>query len=422
MEFLKDIALPQSAEHIQLLHYMLILILFLFIPFVGAIFGGTVLSVFYKKNEKINLDENYRKFSQDIIELVTVNKSVGFILGLVPLITAIIIFSQLFQSSENSNLVYLGISFILFVIAFNFVYDYRNSFRYIDSVDISSGKFAIVFLFSALWFFSAGISVAVFNDHWQPDGVISALFSSIVIIRFLFLIVSAFAITGGAVLFGIFYSNDGKRNSGEDYAGFVRKKVVKITFTFTAILPLLFLANLIIIPGSSLSGAVFSYIIIGLFLLFLAYHFLYVILVRFSGKFTALLFFSLLLMVLTIIISDQLVISNSTKVSSAILAVEYDKILADLKGKGGPVEINGEEIYEIRCASCHKFDIKLVGPPHNEVVPKYFGKEKELIAFIKNPTKIDPNYPPMPNPGLKPNEVKAVADYVLSRVQEYMKK
>jgi cytochrome c len=127
-------------------------------------------------------------------------------------------------------------------------------------------------------------------------------------------------------------------------------------------------------------------------------------------------------MVLTIIISDQLVISNSTKVSSAVLSVQYDKLLADLKGEGGPVELNGEEIYQIRCASCHKFDIKLVGPPHNEVVPKYFGKEKELIAYIKNPTKIDPNYPPMPNPGLKPNEVKAVVDYVLEQVKQNIEK
>ena len=422
MEFLKDLALPQSAEHIQLLHYMLIVILFLFIPFISAIFGGTVLSVFYKRKEKIELDENCRKFSQDIIEIVTVNKSVGFILGLVPLLTAIIIFSQLFQSSENSNLIYLGISFILFVIAFIFVYDYRSSFKSAASVHILSGRIAIVFLFFALWFFSAGMSAAVFNDHWQPDGVVSSLFSSIVIIRFLFLIVTAIAITGGAILFGVFYSNDGKRNYTVEYGNFVKKKIVKITFTFTALLPLMMFANLIIIPGSSLSGAVFAYIIIGLLLLFLAYHFLYVILFRFSSKFTALLFFSLLFMVLTIIISDQLVISNSTKVSSAILAVQYDEILANLKGEGGPVELNGEEIYQIRCASCHKFDIKLVGPPHNEVVPKYFGKEEELIAYIKNPTKIDPNYPPMPNPGLKPNEVKAVVDYVLTRVQENMNK
>ncbi len=422
MEFLKDIALPQSAEHIQLLHYMLIMILFLFIPFISAVFGGTALSVFYKKQEKIDLDESYRKFSQDIIELVTINKNVGFILGLVPLLTAILIFSQLFQSSENLNLIYLGISFILFVIAFNFVYDYRNSFRYLSSVDLNSGKIAIVFLFFALWFYSAGMSAAVFNDHWQPEGIISSLFSSIVIIRFLFLLVSAFAITGGAILFGIFYLDDGKRNYSEDYSSFVRKKVVKVTFTFTAMLPLLLFANLIIIPDSSLSGAVFAYIIIGIFLLFLAYHFLYVILFRFSSKFTALLFFSLLFMVFTIIISDQLVISNSTKVSSAILNVQYEELLADLKGEGGPVELNGEEIYQVRCAACHKFDIKLVGPPHNEVVPKYFGKEKELVAYIRNPSKIDPNYPPMPNPGLKPKEVKAVVDYVLEQVKKNVEK
>ena len=172
----------------------------------------------------------------------------------------------------------------------------------------------------------------------------------------------------------------------------------------------------------AVSTGIITVLFIGIFLLFLAYHFLYVILFRFSSKFTALLFFSLLFMVLTIIISDQLVISNSTKVSSAILAVQYDEILAELKGEGGPVELNGQEIYEIRCASCHKFDIKLVGPPHNEVVPKYIGKEKELIAYIKNPTKIDPKYPPMPNPGLKPNEVKAVVDYVLTRVKENMSK
>jgi len=47
---------------------------------------------------------------------------------------------------------------------------------------------------------------------------------------------------------------------------------------------------------------------------------------------------------------------------------------------------------------------------------------KGLIAFIKNPSKIDPNYPPMPNPGLKPNEVKAVVDYVLQQVKKNIEK
>jgi len=124
----------------------------------------------------------------------------------------------------------------------------------------------------------------------------------------------------------------------------------------------------------------------------------------------------------TVIINDKIIISNTTKVQSAILAVEYDELLAELKGEDVAVEINGEEIYKIRCASCHKFDRKLVGPPHNEVVPKYFGKEELLLAFIKNPSRIDETYPPMPNPGLKPAEARAVADYVLEQVKKNVEK
>jgi len=94
MDFLKNIALPQSAEHIELLHYLLVLILFIFIPFISMIFGGTGLSLYLKKD----LDENSRKLAKDLIEIVTINKNVGLILGLVPLFTIIIIFSQLFQT------------------------------------------------------------------------------------------------------------------------------------------------------------------------------------------------------------------------------------------------------------------------------------------------------------------------------------
>ncbi len=49
MEFLDKLVLPQSAEHIQLLHYLLTMILFLFLPFIGAIFGGSALSLYYRR-------------------------------------------------------------------------------------------------------------------------------------------------------------------------------------------------------------------------------------------------------------------------------------------------------------------------------------------------------------------------------------
>ena len=52
------------------------------------------------------------------------------------------------------------------------------------------------------------------------------------------------------------------------------------------------------------------------------------------------------------------------------------------------------------------------------VNPKYAGKEAQLIAFIRNPVKVDPAYPQMPNPGLKPNEADAIAKYLLETYDE----
>jgi len=418
MEWLQNITLPQSLEHIELLQFMLVISLFIFISFISIIFWGTGLSLFFKVNEKKHLDDKYRRMAKDIIELVTINRSTGLVLGIIPLITAILIFAQLFQSAATTNLEYLTISLILLSVSMFLIYTYRNSLKDLKKLKINSGFIGFILMFFALWMFVAGITVAVFHGHWQPEGLFSDLFSSLVIIRFLFLFVASLAVTGGAVLFGLFYPIGNRAKLDEGYANFVKSRMLTVTFAATILLPLIMFVNLFIIPDTYLSGAIFAYIIIGLFLLFLAYHFLYMILVKFSSKFTALLFFSLLLMLLTVIINDKIIISNTTKVQSAILAVEYDELLAELKGEDVAVELNGEEIYKIRCASCHKFDIKLVGPPHNEVVPKYFGKEELLLAFIKNPTRIDENYPPMPNPGLKPAEAKAVADWVLEQVKK----
>jgi len=418
MEWLQNIILPQSLEHIELLHYLLVISLFIFISFVSIIFWGSGLSVYFKVNEKKYLNDKYRRIAKDIIDIVTINKNTGIILGIVPLITAILIFAQLFQSTATANLDYLTASLCLLSVALFFIYDYRNSLSDLKELRLSSGIAGFIILFFALWLFVAGITVAVFHGHWQPEGLFSDLFSSLVIIRFIFLFVASLAVTGGAVLFGLFFPLGSRAKVDSEYAEFVKNKMLKVTFTATILLPLIMFVNLFILPDTSLSGAIFAYIIIGMFLIFLAYHFLYMIFAKFSSKFTALLFFSLLLMLLTVIINDKIIISNTTKVQSAILAVEYDELLAELKGEEVAVEINGEEIYKVRCASCHKFDRKLVGPPHNQVVPKYFGKEELLLAFIKNPSRIDENYPPMPNPGLKPAEAKAVADYVLEQVKK----
>jgi cytochrome c551/c552 len=77
----------------------------------------------------------------------------------------------------------------------------------------------------------------------------------------------------------------------------------------------------------------------------------------------------------------------------------------------------GKKVFETVCSVCHRFDAKVVGPPLNEVVPKYKGDLAKLKAFIKAPTKVNPAFPPMPPPGIKDDEIDAVAKYLLATVK-----
>jgi len=94
---------------------------------------------------------------------------------------------------------------------------------------------------------------------------------------------------------------------------------------------------------------------------------------------------------------------------------------ANLKEEAGIstiVAINGEDIYNGKCIACHRFNEKLVGPAYNEVLPKYENKRDALVGFILNPQKINPEYPAMPNQGLKPKEAEAIADYIVKVYSE----
>jgi cytochrome c551/c552 len=81
----------------------------------------------------------------------------------------------------------------------------------------------------------------------------------------------------------------------------------------------------------------------------------------------------------------------------------------------------GAKIYSERCLVCHSFNQKVVGPAHKDVLPKYRGQPEKLVAFILNPTKVDPAFPAMTAPGLSRREAVAVAEYLLKRIDEETK-
>ena len=448
MEFLNNFVLPQSAEHIELLHYMLLIVLFLFIPFISIVFGGIILSVVYGRIGERENNRSYLRLAKQISEITTINKSVGFMLGISPVLTAILIYSQLLHNSQVTNLDYLTFAFVFITIALVFIYSHRYSLSFNQIFSSFSGKeisdpeltddmhkiseeshrisrksgiYGIIFLFLGLWFFVTAMTIPIVYDKWKIEDILSGLFSLEVLTRFIFYVLFALTLTGGMILYSLFDDENKKKVNDDEYLIFVKHKIVKIAFFVSILLPVFLLISIFGLPASSLTGTVFFYAIVSLILLFLGYHFMYLLSKQINGTIASLLFFTLIFSVASFIISDQKAMETATKFQTASLSANFDKYLAELKGEGKTVTINAAELYQVRCSSCHKWDQVLVGPAHLDVLPKYEGNEAKLEAFIRNPTKVDPDFPPMPNPGLKPNEAKALAKYLLESYNERTK-
>jgi cytochrome c len=430
MNFFDNLVLPQSSEHIELLHYILMMIMFLFVPFISILFGGSVLSVYYRRR---GLNENnplYIRFAYDLIETLTINKSIGIILGIVPLLTSILIYTQLLHSSEAFSVNYLVFSFLFTFISVIFIYTYRYSvvfsgmFESIkelikedDKTGIliknfrdgnrtlgkRSGNYGVLLLFIALFLFVVGVSNSIYP-----------VFSVELIVRFLQFLAAAFAVTGGAIFFMFFYWDGGKNIEDDNYKAFVKKIAMNITFSCALVQPFFLTFDIIYLPSSALSGAVFTYGVIAILLIFVVYHLLYSMIRNSDLKMSGPVFYVLIFSMFAVVVKDQLAMSNSTRLNSEVLALKYNEYLKEITGENKAIaKADGEQIYKNICSSCHSFDHKIVGPPYKQTLPKYEGKLDQLVAFIRNPSKKNPDYPPMPNPGLKPNEAQAVAEWLL---------
>ena len=448
MNFLDKLVIPLSPEHIVLLHYILMLIFFLFIPYISIILGGTALSLYYRIKGKGESNSTFERFAEDVIETVTINKGMGIILGLISLLTAILLYVQMFHDTSVATVNYLGASFVLLAVGLALVYTYRYSLTFggifdslkdyspadkkvahdiakirksSNSLSVRSGVFGLIFVFFAAWLFVAGVTLAVFPDQWGKHNVLSLMFSGFVISKFiLFLLVSG-AFTGAALLFGFFYWDGGKEDVDEDYGAFVRKISLRLTFTASLIIPIFMLINIVILPDSALSGAVFFYATLALLMLFLAYNFMFQMIKTSTVKYSVHVFILVLFTIMAIVIKDQVAMGNSNQLQNVVLAANFEKTMQSLTGgeQAAAPEVSGEQIYKTICSSCHSFDHKVVGPPYKQTLPKYKGDVDKLVKFVLNPTQNNPGYPPMPNPGLNPTQARAVATYILKEVKKY---
>lgn len=450
MDFLDNLVIPATTQHLNLLKVILVMSLLIFLPFFGMLLGGTGFSVIFNAYGRKKKNKLFIRFAKDIIDKLAINRFVGVGLGVIPLLAITFCYAQLLFEVKVISVSLLFVSTLFLAIAVNFIYSYQNTFQ-IESLietfkDISgidrheletkipedvadyefdlmntnsnSGLYGFVLLLITAFFFAGGTSIALFSDRYQDFQNIAQVFlSGATLMNFLFIITLSITVTGSAILFFFFSWQGGLYDMDTEYANFTKKIAGNIAFTGAAILPVFLFLSFMFVPNVALSGSVFMYTGLAFVSILLLCNFLYAVIKNSDMKYIGAAFYLLILSFGFIIMKNQTAFGTASYKHFVEINLKAEELEKVKKGKTlNTAGVNGEEIFTRICSACHKFDAKLVGPPYNETVPTFNGDVKKLSAWIQNPTKVFPDYPPMPNPGLKPKEADAVAQFLIERV------
>lgn len=442
MELLDKLVLPVSGDHLNLLRYLLLLAMWMFLVYSGLLYGSLFTSLYFSTKKSIN--SNFSKLSKDVIDLITSAPLIWFALGIAPMIAIILIYTQLLHTIENSVISYFVFSFFFMCAGIASTYYYKQSL-YVSAMankvgdnDVKEGKlgdfientgavvtssrlFGLIFLTVGMWLFLGATSSAVDPSSWDKS-IFHSMFSLQTIFKFSTFTALSFLITGITFVFINYGWSDNRVNDNKDeYEVFAKQQMNNISLTSILFVPILYAVTMINVPKDTISANMFLAGAIALVLFLISIHYIYISVKENSAKFASMGFWLALVAIFSMTAQDQIAFSTSTESNVVVLAAAYEKAHAHGDKESAAPQISGEDIYKTRCSACHKFDVKQVtAPAYNEVLPKYIGNEQEMIKFVLNPYPINKaDYPAgMANQGLKPGEAKAVVEYLLGEVKK----
>ncbi len=442
MNFWDNLVLPQSAEHLELLKYLLGISLMILIPYLSLLIGLTSLSdIFYNKGVNKNKNEEI-SFSKLLIDSISFNKSMVFGLGLIPFISILFIVIQLMNTSGVSVSIYFIISIVSFLISIVFIYAFKHSLslHFITNYFVKNIKddnsntfntaneyenkttqiikkypqYGLLFLVVTVYFLIVGFSVIFNTSVWKNENIfIYSIFSLSPLFYFINFISLAYFVS---IIFSLYKLKTSNDSFSEGLIKNIQPFLLKKGIVYAIIFMISVIANLIMLPIASLSLDYFlSVIAILLFTVIIINQF-YLMLKENDSKYSFSVLYLVFIVVLFFVVGNISAVNISTQKQIDKLSTNYIVYQDELKKSMGleTVVINGADIFNGKCIACHAFDKKIVGPPYNTVLKKYEGNIDKLIKYILNPVKINPNFPAMPNQGVNQNEAKAVAEYILS--------
>lgn len=419
--------LTLSPDFFSLLRYCLVLVLLIHLPYMGMLIGGSAISLLLNLLGRDKEEGVYLRLSKELIQTVTVRKSMLFLFGFFPIFPVALIYIRIFQGSGLLRWYYWVFLFMSLLSGFLLLLLYRATFRFkkdYPKLTILSGLMGHLTLVFAYTLFFLGTGI-IFHPEKLPflqNSIVFALSWNAVVKIILFFILCT-GITGAAMLLFIGASQDKEDSPDEEYRSLARKTGSILSCLALPALPLFVLFNLITLPDVALSGGVFFFSVATIFFALAAVLVLFLLPAQSYRRSCALLFSIYVMIFFGVLMGDTSAVGNAYEGRMAVS--EREAKVEEGAGREAPAgepaeevsskEEAGKAVYERVCSGCHRFDSRVVGPPLNDVLPKYGDDEEMLKNFIRNPVKVNPDYPPMPKLGLKEEEIYAVATYLLEK-------
>jgi cytochrome c len=454
MDVLKTLAFPPSAENYHLLLLIGALISIVFYPYFGFLLGASFHSYRYEKKGRKEGNPLYIRLAKDLIGTALYNKTLPTFLALIPSFSLIFVYAQLLQTTSSIAVSLACLAFVSLLIALAFLYAYKYTFRLEDILEgyrsalkkeksgsgdledvehyseenvhahLRFGRNGLIFLSLSTFFMASAIVSASDTDNWSRIGSIFDLFVlPDMYVRVLQFIALSAGATGVGLLFFLFWWKKDEQPRDQDYAQLVSSTSTRLIVVSLLALPALVLIGFFLMPGQSLSGTLFAVAGLGFALLFFSAQFVYAYAKEAKPHHTASAMFVFAFALVLLGANDQVALYNATKGQAALLSYRHDLESEELRSKLGVVAVvlTGEDIFNGRCSACHMFDQKKIGPAYKDVIPKYAGSKEKIMAFVLNPVKMNPAFPPMPNQGLRPAEADSIVSYILRRLGPLVK-
>ena len=408
-----------SPESASLLEILLASAIFTLLTFVGFVIGGAVVAFVLPAYG----GRKFQRFGLDLLSKVTVNFPVAILVALVAAIS--LYCAELLYDPGLLNAVFWG--GILFLLFFGMAVLALSRRIALSKGMISQGNAilaaaGILPVLASMFFLVSAAALLIMPEKWPfTAGNWSLILSWNGVAGFLEFAALSLAVTGAGVL-----ATDIRleKKGLQDPERFLLARKTGTVLVAAALLiwpaPLIF--DLLTLPEMALSPGVF--ILAGISLILAMIACLQLLAPSGEGKSrrAAPVMIAVLSLFFIHVLADCVARENIL-IEPVLLSRTLSVAPAQAGEKAAPASAGekeepasaGKGVFEQHCTACHRFDRRVVGPPLNEVVPKYRGDIDALKSFISNPVKKNPDYPAMPKLALTEEEIAAVAAYLLEQ-------